>query len=311
MPAPIPSRNVDDAVRDYLSGESCQLSAARHRVGQGRLKAVLQERGVWRDAESQNALRAAKVSAAQLAASPIPVAEVAERYLAGESENAIAEAFGVSRNVIAARLRAAGVARRTLTQANRLSMEARTPEENRANTRAAHDAVRGTKQSAEHRAKIAATREERQTHVSEHELRLAELLGQRGLDVRPQAAVGPYNVDLATGTVAVEVFGGGWHAYGAHRKRTPQRLRHILDAGWNLVIVWASLERWPIGEGACDYIEAFAKLASSNPALRGEYRVIWGDGQDATRPGLDVDDLALKPARRGRLRAGPTDDRAG
>lgn len=311
MPAPSPAHHLDNAIADYVAGESCQVSAARHRVSEARLRAALVKAGLWRTREQVRAVKGAKATQRAVAQSAVCVDDVAKRYRAGESENSIAQSYGVSRNVITRRLEIAGVKRRTMADANRLMMAERTPEENRRNTRAANKAMRGTTVPLERKMRVAATREARQTHISDHERELAKLLVGRGLDVRPQAAIGPYNVDMATGSVAVEVFGGGWHAYGVHRKRTPERLRYILDQGWNLVIVWASLERWPIGEGACDYIEAFAKLASSNPALRGEYRVIWGDGQDATRPGLDVDDLALKPARRGRLRAGPTDDRAG
>lgn len=233
---------------------------------------------------------------------------VVERYAAGDSIKAMATDLGVTRSYLGKVLDEAGATRRDQAEANRVMMATRTAEENRANAASAHEAVRGRTRSLEELAKAAATRERLQTHVSEHELQLADELRRRGLDVVPQKAVGPYNVDVATGSVAVEVFGGGWHAYGAHRKRTPKRLRYILDQGWNLVIIWASLERWPIGPGACEYVVAFDQLTRSDPSIRGEYRVIWGDGQDATRPGLDVDDLARKPSRSGRKSPRPSDD---
>ena len=239
---------------------------------------------------------------------------IVERYVGGESVNAIARSYGISRRAVDRRLDAAGVTRRDQVEANRLMMATRTPEENAANARAAHEAVRGRARPIEERAKAAATRERLHAHrsqTSEHEAALVVALRARGLDVIPQKAIGPYNVDLATGAVAVEVFGGGWHAYGVHRKRTPERLRYILDQGWNLVIVWASRERWPIGPGACDYIAAFAEEAGRNPAIRGEYRVIWGDGKVAPIGGVEVDDLARKPSRSGRKRAGTADDSAG
>lgn len=230
---------------------------------------------------------------------------VVERYAAGESVNALAASLGVTRAYVGRVLDDAGVERRGSAGANRLMMQTRTPEENRRNAAAAHQAVRGRKRSIAERSKGAQTRERLQTHVSDHERWLAEQLRQRGLDVVPQKAVGPYNVDVATGTVAVEVFGGGWHAYGMHRARGPERLRYILDQGWNLVIVWTSASRWAFTDAATDYIVAFAEEASRNPSMRGEYRVIWGDGKPAPADSLDVDDLTLKPTRRGRKRPRP------
>lgn len=305
MALPAPPANVDNAVRDYLAGESCQVVAARHRISQGRLKRILEERGAWRDKATSRALAMAKARRPQVT---LPDSDIVARYLAGESVNQLAHAFGVSRRTIDKRLDAAGVERRGSTEANRAMAAGRTPEENLRLMAAAHRAQRGRRKPLEQKIKAAATRERLQTHVSDHEKQLAEALRARGIQVTPQKAIGPYNVDLASGSIAVEVFGGGWHAYGIHRKRTPERLRYILDEGWNLVIVWASANRWPVGPGACDYIVAFAQEASGDPSMRGEYRVIFGDGQDATRPGLDVDDLARVPSRSGRKSPRPRDD---
>ena len=311
MPAPAPPANLENAVRDYVSGEGCQVASARHRVSQQRLRAALIARGLWRDSAARYGLAKTKTGKALAAKAALPVDDIVARYLAGESTNALAKAFGVSRKSIDYRLDAAGVTRRGPTEANRLMASKRTPEENAANVRRAHEATRGRTRSIEERSKGAATREQRGTHGSDLERALADMLRTRGLDVTTQKAVGPYNVDIATRTVAVEVFGGGWHAYGGHRERASERLRYILDQGWNLVIVWASRERWPIGPGACDYIVAFDELARRDPSIRGEYRVIWGDGQDATTQCLDVDDISVKPTRSGRNRTRPTDESAG
>ena len=311
MSRPAPAADIENAIHDYLSGESLDLVSRRHRVGYGRLRGIIESRGLLRTSAETSAIRSSRVAASLLSKSDLPSAEIVRRYLAGESSNALAKSFGVSRRAIDYRLDAAGVDRRGSADANRLMMAARTPEENAANSKAAHEAVRGRRRSIEERSKGAATRERLRTHVSDNELILATMLRERGLDVIPQKAVGPYNVDLAAGTVAVEVFGGGWHAYGVHRERASERLRYILDEGWNLVIVWASASRWPIGPGACDYIATFAEVTSGNPPTRGEYRVIWGDGKEAAIDGANVDDLSVKPSRRGCKRAGAGDNSAG
>ena len=124
------------------------------------------------------------------------------------------------------------------------------------------------------------------------------MLIERGLDVIPQKAIGPYNVDLASGTVAVEVFGGGWHGYGRHRRRAPERLRYILDEGWNLMVIWIiARRRAPLHAAAADYVASFVELASGDPSIRGQHRVVWGDGQEVASVGFNIDDLSAIPPR--------------
>lgn len=309
MPAPASATKLEDAISAYLAGEGCEIASRRHGVSADRLRSALVDRGLWRSREEQARLRAEATGRALLAKSRLPDEEIIERYERGETVNALAIAYRVSRRAIDYRLKSAGVPIRGSAEVNRAMAKARTPEENKRIMKAAQAATRGVPISMERKCKTAATREHRQTHVSEHERQLAQQLRERGLDVIAQKAIGPYNVDVATGTVAVEVFGGGWHAYGMHRKRTPDRLRYILDQGWTLVIVWASANRWPIGPGACDYIAALAQQASRDPSLSGQYRVIWGDGKDATIPGLDVDNLARIPSRSGRQSPRARDER--
>ena len=314
MPAPTSPANVENAVRDYVSGESCEVVAARHRISTGRLRSSLRERGLWRNAAARNALKSTHLRTTALAKNTLPSAEIVARYLAGESVNALANAYGVSRGStgpIEVRLKAAGVTLRGPAAARQIMAAERTPEQNRANIQAAQAAIRGTHRSVETKSKAAATRELRQTHISDHERALAAELTSHGVIVTPQKAVGPYNVDLATGTVAVEVFGGGWHAYGLHRKRASERLRYILDQGWNLVIIWTSAERWQLTSAASEYIIAFSKLTSSDPAIQGQYRVIWGDGQEVRPADLKFDDLSVKPSRRRSKSLRTRDDRTG
>lgn len=73
----------------------------------------------------------------------LPNEEVVRRYQAGESEFALAAAFGTSRTVIANRLRKAGVQRRSGSEANVLRMERTDPAERKRNASAAHAATRG------------------------------------------------------------------------------------------------------------------------------------------------------------------------
>lgn len=304
MPAKATPADLNNAISDYLAGEGCQAVAARHHIGQGRLKCELTERGLWRTAAEANAMRAARTSRGILSKSDLPTAEIARRYSNGESSNALAQAFGVSRTAIDYRLRSAGVHLRTNPDANRLMAASRTPDENRLLMLAAQASVRGSKRTHESLCRAAASREVSPSwvaaHTSEEERQMCRWIEARGLVVTPQKAIGPYNVDLATGAVAVEIFGGGWHQYGSHRMRTAKRLGYILDQGWHLMIIWAINARWPIDTLAADEIVAFAKSARRDPSGRGQHRVIWGDGKSAAAVGPDLDDLAVIPSRSGR-----------
>lgn len=210
---------------------------------------------------------------------PPDVDELVRLYLAGETEQQLAGRYGVTRIPIVRALTEAGVTRRTPAETNRLLAARRTPEQRRAGVAAAHAARRGSTDSFEVLCKRAKTREERQTHVSPAEQLIAAWLADRGEDATPQKAIGPYNADLAVGAVAVEIHGGGWHSGGRHRARAPKRIRYILDEGWNLMVIWVDRRSHPLTRKAADQVISFAEESRRNPSMRGEQRVIWGDGQ--------------------------------
>lgn len=230
----------------------------------------------------------------------LPDAEIVARFRSGESTNALAKSYGVSRQVIDRRLRAAGVEPRSQTQANRLAVSQRSPEENARNAAAAHDAVRGKKRTEAEMLLRAQVRERshawKEDHTSALELRFARWLTALDFPFVPQKAIGPYNVDLACAGVAVEIHGGAWHGYGEHRERAPERYRHILSAGWNLAIVWAGARRVPMTSASADVVAEFIRRTTRD-ALRGRHLVVWGDGQIVPSEGFDLHALAKLPPR--------------
>lgn len=227
----------------------------------------------------------------------LDAADLVRRYLTGESELALAQTFGVARGTIRSRLIKAGVAPRGMQAAQSLAHARRTPEQNAAWTVAAHAAVRGRPVPFEAKCRNALTRQHRRIYGSPAETLLIEWLGQRGNHVVvPQQAIGPYNADIALGPVAVEIFGGGWHSYGRHKARSTERYRYILDQGFAVVIIWVNRRAGhPLTSVAADSVAAFAQLASLDPTVRGQYRVIWGDGCDVTAFCPDLDHLAVIP----------------
>lgn len=217
-------------------------------------------------------------------------------YESGLSEKACSEHLGVSRRYAHDQLVKAGVTLRSFREQLLLVAASRTPEERARIATAAHDAVRGSTRSIETLLAAALTREAN-PKISPHEALLAQWLTERGRPVRHQVAIGPYNADLTTGTVAVEVFGGNWHSTGEHRRTFPKRANYILDQGWHLIIVWDQ-KRNPLSVHAADYIVTFAQEPDRDPPGPREYRVIRGCGEELARGEGQFDDLALVPSQR-------------
>lgn len=273
MTRKISSADFENAIQAYVTGEGAVSVARRFHCGKQRVSDELKARGLWRDPYAT-----------------IPCEEIAARYTSGESENAIAKSLGVSRNVIATRLRVAGAERRTSAAANQL-LASQTPlTEHHRRIRIAQDANRGRKQSFEHRCHIAASRQTNISNSSPAEIMLVQWLADEGIWSTPQQAIGPYNVDIGAYPVAVEILGGAWHA---GKSIHPKRTRYILDQGWSLVFIWSHIRRSPLTFAATDYVAAFLKELRSNPSSVGQYRVIRGDGQELARGSADTDDITI------------------
>lgn len=305
MPAPRKAlTNLPDAIEAYERGDSgFNAAAKRYGVPTRRLRDALKDRGTLLD---QNVINRAGITRGQvtriLTAADLPTGDICDSYLAGASENEIAKMYGLSRQRVGNVLRKAGVERRSVSEANRVAMSRRSPEENARNTQAAHDAVRGKRYSFEEKCARA-----RRLHGKPQgfatELLYQAWLKLRHIDTVAQHAIGPYNCDLTAEPVAVEVFGGHWHGSGKHAATFPERSRYILDHGWNLMIVWVNQSSQRLSESSADYVAAFIEESRRDPTLRGEYRVVWGDGQVVSTIGKEVDDFALVPARRRRPQA--------
>jgi very-short-patch-repair endonuclease len=299
MPTPArPTTNLDDAVKVYEGSDlGYQSVADQLNVPRRLLKQHLVERGTFRT--NGTALARARGEATRMDKRAVPTGDICDDYLRGVSEAEIARIYGVSRATISTALRKANVPRRGPAEANRLMMSKRSPEENLRNTQAAHEAVRGRRWTVEERLQ-AAQRRHGKVSTEPYELLYSAWLRLRGVDSIPQHAIGPYNCDLAVGDVAVEIFGGHWHGYSHHASTFTERARYILDQGWNLVIVWVDAPRKRLAEPSADYIVAFVEESRRDPSMRGEYRVIWGDGQEVPTAGRDLHEFAAVPPHRRR-----------
>jgi hypothetical protein len=93
----------------------------------------------------------------------------------------------------------------------------------------------------------------------------------------PQLAVGPYNIDLAIGNVAVEVDGRGGKPLS--RPDTRQRVEDLLNRGWNVyyIVIYPKVT-YPPRRVLKDLVP-FLEAANRTPARRREYRVVRSSGE--------------------------------
>lgn len=231
---------------------------------------------------------------------PPDLGHLLERYRSGESEQSLSKSYGVSRGVIRRILTENGVQPRSGSEAQTIRMERLSAEERIALAAAAHAAVRGSKQTIEHREAAARTNGNRLNNVSITEMTIANWLRDHGRDVSQQTPVGPYNCDITFSRVAVEVYGGNWHFSGRHQARAQERIRHFFDRGWHFVIVLVGPD-FPLLPTITDYLITFAEEARRNPSSVRQYRMVGGDGELLASADSDADQVPHEyPFRRTR-----------
>lgn len=280
--------DTDNLISRYVGGESPHELAREKGVSYNVIARIMREAGVLRRKSD------GKVS--------LDIDEIVSRYLSGESENAIAQSMNVRRDAIRRRLLKAGIEPRGRSEAELLKWSLMSDNQRRQQVSAAHDASRGRTVPHSQQVRMAQGRERTKSHAVAAEYELANLLRNRGYSVALQKAVDIYNIDIAIDSppVAVEIFGGKWHAVGNHERRFFKRTKYFLNNGWHMIIVWVDGRRYPVGVACADYIAAFAQQLGSDVAGRGQYRVILGDGQDAPA----TDSYFNSPAVIKRLRSG-------
>lgn len=274
------SSDRDHAVTMYLAGKTIKQAAAEAGINPKTLTRELHSRGIettrrgtWRE---------------------LPHSEVAARYLTGESELALASAYIAQRGAIRRSLHYSGIDSRGRSDAGIVRAAKMTAEERAAQAKAANIAATGRKATWEERCIRAQTIERNPRPLSGHEQQFAHWLDGRQISYRREVAVGIYNVDFTVGSIAVEILGGEWHAYKTgHATRTP----HILDQGWNLLFIWATIN-CPMTDATADYTITLMDELRRNPTSIREYRVIRGDGYLLARGSRDSEEFSgIIPSR--------------
>ena len=221
---------------------------------------------------------------------------VVERYERGESVLELSKAYGVSRSVVKRWLSDAGVQIRSYAEAGLVRAAKMSPEDRAAQAKAAHDATRGKRMRTISKVRRARTVQALASleKCTDGERLIAETFMAHGYDVTLQKSVHIYNLDIAVGDrFAVEVYGGNFHAARVRRIKESERLEYLLGAGWTIVYVWDT-KSIPITVAAAEKCVSIFNAFSFDPTVDGEYWVIRGDGEIATRASRNVNYDSLK-----------------
>jgi very-short-patch-repair endonuclease len=209
----------------------------------------------------------------------------------GESLLQISNRIAVSRSAILRQWKSLGFKQRDRSRAGLNRAGAMSPEARKRQAEAAHGAVRGKKQTFEHLQKKALFKERNPPAMTQAESTVFAVLNSI-YPVTRERACGSYNIDFALGAhIAVECFGGMWHATGRRAARHEKRVRYLLDAGFDVVIVWVENDdglRWA---GALRETITDLYSASREPSPQRQYRVIWSDGNVVYSRTSDDDDF--------------------
>lgn len=224
---------------------------------------------------------------------PLDVTDLARKYLNGLSINQLAREFNVSRPLVTRRLRELGIKLRDQSESETVKWSQMDDHARINQVAAAHAATRGKPSNSD--LELRAMTIERLAKMTSNEILMKEWLNARGIMTIPQKAIGPYNCDLATSPVTVEIFGGGWHwVQSPALARLENRIRYILNSGWHLLIIPVSDAISPLTPAVADYIVSYIQQARSNPSSRREYRVVWRAGEFSVCGYADDDKISIE-----------------
>lgn len=162
-------------------------------------------------------------------------------YRRGVASYIIAKKFGVSNAYVRGLLKKSDIKLRGHKTTNKVSAQKRTPEENRAITRAAARANRGSTHTLRHRSKLALSRQKNPTIDPVYEQPLVDLCRKKGIDIVPQKAFNKFNVDLylVKENVVIEIFGGGFHNKKEAVDLFNNKIEYLSKNQVPVLVVWA------------------------------------------------------------------------
>jgi hypothetical protein len=226
--------------------------------------------------------------------------DLVKEYRNGVSENALARKFGVQRRVIRRYLLDAGITPRDRSAAMVVRMAKASPADRKGLTLPANIARRSRAPSSLELERKARWRQSALQREGAGELDLIKMLGKRRCATSHQYAIGPYNIDILAGSVAVEVH--SQTAYPHNRRSTRKRIEYLFDRGFNVLYVLCAQhvtdEKKTVkvsipAAAAADYIATFAEFTKGDPSFRRQYRMIRRTGELVASASGDLDNITL------------------
>jgi transposase-like protein len=274
--------HIDRLVAEYLASDTiARRFAADHDVPYTTFHRWLRDRG--HHADRGHPTDSSEPSG-HLDRLPRPDLEVLQsKFDGGTSVNALAKEYGVSRQAVNRWLGLAGASTRDRSAAMRVRWDGMTAEDRRKLTVAAQAAAKGRQASAEERNRRAQTVSAYEGWWGLGEDVVVEALVAAGPDVIRQHPVGPYNIDIAVGSVAVEVHRRTTHPGRASINKS--RTAYLNEQGWRVLYVWcapgARGGNWCITPDALNRIVEHTQRATNSPDAVPALRVLRCTGIDA------------------------------
>lgn len=162
-------------------------------------------------------------------------------YGRGVASYLIAKKLGISNRKVRETLVKNGIKLRGHDITNKVSAQKRTPEENKAITKKAAQANKGSEHTLLHRSRLAIARERNPMIDPVYEQPLVDLCKKRGVSVIPQKAFQKFNVDLylPKENVVIELFGGNFHNKKDAVELFNNKIKYLSKNAIPVVVVWA------------------------------------------------------------------------
>lgn len=162
-------------------------------------------------------------------------------YRRGIASYLIAKKFSISNRRVREILIKNGVKLRGHDITNKVSADKRTPQENRAITKKAAQANKGSEHTLLHRSRLAIARERNPLIDPIYEQPLVDLCKKRGVSVIPQKAFNKFNVDLylPNENVVIEIFGGNFHNKDSAVEQFNNKIKYLSSKQVFVLVVWA------------------------------------------------------------------------
>lgn len=275
--------DADDFIRRYISGESLAALAKTAHIDYRDARRILVDRGIAIRSKAESAHR--KV---------LPTSDIVRLYQDGTTVKDIARQYSVSEQIVSRALLEAGI---VITRFE--TMRRRTARLSDLERAALGQRLIQNRDELAAACKRAITNEQRQLRISHLEHAIGRWLSIRNVEFSFQRAVGPYNIDIALPPIAVEVFGGSWHADSDRVRHFNTRAKYLFDRNWSILVIWHHISDYPVSERAADDVVAFANALRSDPSRVREYRVIRGDGELVSAGCYNGHDISVvSPSRR-------------